>query len=70
MSNPADRRPSRWHWVRLLLLLPFVAVMWVSSFNRTAPDILGVPFFYWYQLAWILISGILIGVVYLIEHRN
>ena len=70
MSVPAERRPARTHWARTLLLVPFVAVMWVPWFNRVTPLFLGLPFFYWYQLAWILISGVLIAVVYLIEHRD
>jgi hypothetical protein len=26
-----------------------------------------IPFFYWYQLAWILIGALLVLVVYLVE---
>jgi FtsH-binding integral membrane protein len=50
----------------LLLLVPFVAMMWVSSYNRAGPSWGGVPFFYWYQLVWILISAALTFIVYLV----
>lgn len=50
----------------LLLLVPFIAMMWVSSYNRAEPSWGGVPFFYWYQLVWILISAALTFVVYLV----
>ncbi|HJU18167.1 MAG TPA: DUF3311 domain-containing protein [Stellaceae bacterium] len=55
-------RPSRlWY---LLLLVPFVAMMWVGSYNRAEPGWGGVPFFYWYQMLWILIGAALTVIVY------
>jgi hypothetical protein len=57
------------YWPRLLLLVPFFAVLWVPSYNRIEPALGGVPFFYWYQLAWILIGAFLVLGVYLIETR-
>lgn len=61
------RRP-RARWVRLLLAVPFVAMLWVSSYNATEPTLLGVPFFYWYQLLWIPLTAVLIGIVYRAEN--
>jgi len=58
----ATRRP-RARWVRLLLLVPFVAVLWVPMYNILTPTAFGVPFFYWYQLLWIPLSAVLIGIV-------
>ena len=61
-------RGSRLRYLpRLLLLIPFAAMLWVPSYNRIEPELAGVPFFYWYQLAWILIAAALVLVVYLIE---
>jgi len=57
------------YWPRLLLLIPFFAVLLVRSYNRMEPALGGVPFFYWYQLAWILIGAVLVLGVYLIETR-
>jgi hypothetical protein len=54
-------------WARLLLLLPFIAMMWVSSYDTTEPMVAGIPFFYWYQLLWILISAAIIAFVYAVE---
>jgi Protein of unknown function (DUF3311) len=50
-----------------LLLIPFAALIWVPFYNRVEPELAGVPFFYWYQLAWILIGAALVFLVYLIE---
>lgn len=61
---------SRLRYVpRVLLLLPVLAMLWVSSYNRVEPTLAGIPFFYWYQLLWILIGAVLVFVVYLIEMR-
>ncbi len=49
-----DRRDrSRWNW---LLLVPLLAVLYPPLYNRTDPVLLGIPFFYWYQLAVIPLS--------------
>jgi len=60
----------RWHWARVLLVIPFVAVLWVPFYNRARPTLWGFPFFYWYQLLWIILSVLIIGLVYLLEHRT
>lgn len=54
-------------WARCLFALPFVAMLWVSSYNSAEPMIAGIPFFYWYQLLWVLIAAALIGIVYALE---
>jgi hypothetical protein len=59
----------RWHWARVLLIIPFIAVLWVPFYNRTEPTLWGFPFFYWYQLLWIILGAVIIGLVYLIEHQ-
>ena len=61
------RQARGWHWARILFILPFVALLWVSSYNRLTPELLGFPFFYWYQLLWVVISAALAGVVYKVE---
>jgi Protein of unknown function (DUF3311) len=48
----------------LLLLIPFVALLWVPFYATATPTVAGVPFFYWYQFLWILISTALTGIVY------
>ncbi|HEY8289675.1 MAG TPA: DUF3311 domain-containing protein [Acetobacteraceae bacterium] len=67
-QNSEEHRPVRTVvWVRLLLLLPFIAVLWVSSYNSVEPMIAGIPFFYWYQLLWVLIGAAIAAIVYLVE---
>jgi hypothetical protein len=60
-ETPAgSRRPPMW----VLLLLPFVGLLWVPFYNFQEPALFGFPFFYWYQLAWVPISSLLIWLVY------
>ncbi|SDT88226.1 Protein of unknown function [Verrucomicrobium sp. GAS474] len=46
--------------LHLLLLIPCLAILWVSSYNLDAPRLLGFPFFYWSQLVWIPITSLAI----------
>jgi FtsH-binding integral membrane protein len=67
-GNGSGRAHSRlWY---LLLLVPYVAMFWVSSYNKAEPDLAGIPFFYWYQLLWIWIGSALIAIVYFATHRD
>jgi FtsH-binding integral membrane protein len=67
-SKPPVRRPSLlWY---LLLLLPFVAMFWVSSYIRAEPEWGGIPFFYWYQLLWIPVAAGLTVIVYFATRRQ
>jgi len=67
--RPDEHLPARpVAWARLLLLIPFIAVLWVPFYNSAEPSAWGVPFFYWYQLLWILLGAVIIAFVYRIEH--
>jgi hypothetical protein len=44
----------------LLLLLPFAAMLWVPFYNRVEPEIAGIPFFYWYQMLWIVLGALIL----------
>ena len=43
---------------------PYPAVLWVPFYNMVEPRVLGFPFFYAYQIAWVVITAVLIAVVY------
>jgi hypothetical protein len=58
------RRRRGWSWWYLLLLVQFLAVLWPSFYNRADPHWLGMPFFYWYQLLWVVLGAILTAIVY------
>ena len=48
----------------VLLLLPFIGLLWLPFYNQTAPELLGFPFFYWYQLAWVPLSSLITFIVW------
>ncbi|MCX5385562.1 DUF3311 domain-containing protein [Streptomyces sp. NBC_00083] len=50
--------------IALCLVAPFVAMMWVSSYAKADPKLGGIPFFYWYQMLWVLISTALTMLAY------
>jgi hypothetical protein len=60
---PKESKSGSWRWY-LALLPPFVATLWVPFYNSVEPSLGGIPFFYWYQLAWIVVSTGLTAVVY------
>jgi hypothetical protein len=57
-------RSRRRHPVVLLLLLPLVAVLVPEFYNFRSPAIGGMPFFYWYQLAWVAGVAVCCAIVY------
>ncbi|MFE1439242.1 DUF3311 domain-containing protein [Streptomyces sp. NPDC058739] len=56
--------------IALCLVAPFVAMLWVGSYARTDPSLGGIPFFYWYQMAWVVISTALTMVAYKLWQRD
>lgn len=57
----------RWHYA--LLLAPFV-LLWVPHYNRIEPQLFGLPFFYWYQMAWVGLAALLTFIAYRIDRRR
>jgi len=54
----------------VLLVIPFIALLWVGSYAKATPRLLGFPFFYWYQLAWVFITAVLTFIAYLLVSRE
>jgi FtsH-binding integral membrane protein len=62
--NPIKSRSASKLWY-VLLVAPFVALLWVPFYNSIEPVMWGIPFFYWYQFLWVfLTSGIIIWVLH------
>jgi Protein of unknown function (DUF3311) len=55
-------RNHGWYW---LFVLPFVFTLLPWIYNTDSPELFGMPFFYWYQMAWVPITVILTIVVYI-----
>jgi hypothetical protein len=50
--------------VRILLALPFIGLLWIPFYNRELPALFDLPFFYWYQFAWVPLTTLLMWIVY------
>jgi hypothetical protein len=50
-----------WYW---LLAVPLVLTLIPTIYNHEDPRLIGIPFFYWYQMAMILLSVVCTVVVY------
>jgi hypothetical protein len=56
-----ERSRRHWYW---LLLIPLLGLLVPPIYNDVDPTLIGIPFFYWYQLAWVPISVAVTAVVY------
>ncbi len=63
------KRPYRW-LIAALLLLPYIGLCFPQVYNRSTPTLLGFPFFYWYQCAWVVITSGLLGIVYRLTTKD
>jgi hypothetical protein len=52
------------------LSAPVAALLLAPWYTREGPELLGFPFFYWYQLAWVPITGVLLVVAHLVLRRE
>ena len=61
-----DRRRKKrgWSWWYLLFAIQFVVILWPPFYNRAEPTFIGIPFFYWFQLLWVLVSAAFTAIVY------
>src|SRR6476469_5546694 len=62
--NQQSRRRTGWSWWYLLFVVQVAAVVWPPLYNRVEPSWIGMPFFYWYQLLWVIIGAVLTAIVY------
>jgi hypothetical protein len=63
-SNRQSANRSGWSWWYLLFVLQFIAVLWPPFYNSVEPSWAGIPFYYWYQMLWVIIGAVLTAIVY------
>lgn len=64
-SAHEGRSNARYLWY-LLLIIPFIATLWVPFYAGRDPELGSIPFFYWYQFLWIILTSIITGFVYFV----
>jgi hypothetical protein len=57
-----ERSHRHWYW---LLLVPLIGLLIPTIYNQNDPELIGLPFFYWYQLAWVPVSVAVTALVYI-----
>lgn len=62
---PPKRNP--WHF---LLIVPFVLPLLTPLWNKQSPELFGIPFFYWSQLALVVFCALTVGLVYVMTKRK
>lgn len=48
----------------VLLVIPIIALMWVSSYSKVEPKLFSFPFFIWYQFLWVFLCSALTYTAY------
>ena len=59
-------RSRRRSWLLILLIIPFIVLLYPPFYNRIDPTFIGMPFFYWFPLAMVIATAILTGALYLL----
>jgi hypothetical protein len=65
--NGSNARRRGWY---LLLLAPFVGLLFPGWYAKSNPELFGFPFFYWYQFAWVIAAAVITLLVYVLTRSN
>lgn len=75
MSSPevptrGPARPLPYVISGILLVIAIVLPLVVPVYARSEPALWGIPFFYWYQMLWVLIDSALLWICYILISRE
>jgi hypothetical protein len=56
--------------VAILLAIPILALVIVPIYAKKSPELWGFPFFYWYQLLWVLLCGFFTWSAHVVIERD
>jgi hypothetical protein len=63
-------RPGPYVIVGVLLAIGIVLPLVVPLYARTEPTLIGLPFFYWYQMLWVVLEALLLLLCFAILQRE
>lgn len=63
-DRAGDVGRTRHRHVTWLLALPFVGLLVPPIYAFDRPTVIGIPFFYWYQILWLVLTALITTVVY------
>lgn len=58
-----ERIGIRLAWYTAVLVI-FAGALWVPFYNVIEPRVFGIPFFYWFQFGWIVVTAIVTALAY------
>ncbi|MEO6828102.1 MAG: DUF3311 domain-containing protein [Microbacteriaceae bacterium] len=75
MSNSATptrgpARPGPYIVAGIILTIGIVLPLVVPMYAKHDPELLGFPFFYWYQILWVFVEAGLLWITYTIVTRE
>lgn len=65
MENALAISKSR-RWLLIFLIIPFIVMLWPPFYNYVDPKLFDIPFFYWFQLLWVILTALITALVYLL----
>jgi hypothetical protein len=68
-SSPR-KHVAAWVFVSILLIIAVAGTLVVPIYARSTPKLGDFPFFYWYQLLWVPLVGILSWIAYLLVRSS
>ncbi len=54
----------------ILLVIPWILYTLLPIYNMVQPELGGIPFFYWFQTLWLVISSILFIIAVLLLYPS
>ncbi|QXJ26046.1 DUF3311 domain-containing protein [Actinomadura graeca] len=69
-SSPARTSPARRIAAAVLLIAPFAVYLAVPSYAKDGPRLAGFPFFYWWQLLWVVLTAFCVGAAHLLTRKR
>ena len=62
--NTTEKKRGGWNWWYLLFVVQFAVALWPPFYNKADPYLFGIPFFYWFQMLWVIVSAVFTAIVY------
>lgn len=66
----APARPGPYIVAGVLLAIGIILPLVVPIYARQNPELLGFPFFYWFQILWVFVEAGLLAITYLVVTRE
>ena len=68
IMNDKRMKHTRYVILALLILIPSIINLSTPLYNKIEPELLGIPFFYWFQTLWLVVcSGFYLAFAHLIN---